>query len=88
MPAGFLSNPVPDFFDEVSRMLVGPVFGIDGCFAGGEIGLFRLDKRRALENLPEGVECKVDWNTNVPIELLVNRWAYRVGDVTYAVTKF
>ena len=46
-------------------MLFGPDLVVDGVLSGPDVSLAGLDKLGALENLPEEVQGKVNWNVDV-----------------------
>jgi hypothetical protein len=46
-------------------MLFGPDLVVDGMLSGPDVGLGGLDKLGALENLPESVQSKVNWNVDI-----------------------
>lgn len=60
-----LGDPEPHLFEEVLGDLLGPYLGIHGSLAGPNVGLFGLDKGRALEQLPEKVQGDDDGDANV-----------------------
>lgn len=60
-----LSNPEPDFLNEIPWVVFWPYYCINGCLASVDISLRRIDPSGSLEELPEEEEAEIDGNTNV-----------------------
>lgn len=60
-----LCNPVPDLLDEVLGHLLGPNLGVEGGLAGPDVCVLGLDECGTLEDLPEGIEGKVDGDADI-----------------------
>lgn len=63
----YLCNPEPNSLEDVPWCLSGPqsIQGIQGGLSGGDICVCWADRSRPLEDLPEDIEDKEDWDANV-----------------------
>jgi len=63
----YLRNPEPNLLEDVSWMLFRPlgILSIQCSLTSCDIGIFGFDPWGSLEDLPEYVKGKEDWNTNV-----------------------
>jgi hypothetical protein len=60
-----LCNPEPDLLEHIPRMTLGPDNGVKGSLATVKIRISGVDEVSALEDSPEEIETKVDWDSDV-----------------------
>ena len=63
-----LAQPEPELLKDVSGDLLRPNFSVKSSLAGPNISLSRVDKLRALEDLPESVQDDEDGNADIGSE--------------------